>query len=389
MIIAFDAKRAFFNTSGLGNYSRTLIKNICHFYPQNSYKLFSPVPNSNKKNCFPDLPQNAELIFPQTFTGKLISPLWRSWKITEEISRNKAIIYHGLSNELPFNIKYSGAKSIVTIHDLIFLRYPKLYPAFDRTMYALKFKKACMDADSIIAVSTQTKNDLTEFFNINPSKIYVVYQSCDPSYFSFEENKLTYQKIKIKYNLPENYLLYVGTIEERKNLLSLLKALNQLPGNFNLPIVVIGNKRKDYFKIITDFIASNKLQNKVIFPQGVLNSELPFIYNNAQIFIYPSLFEGFGIPVLEALLCKVPVITSNCSSLPEAAGPSSCLINPLAPEEIAQQIQAILNDSDQRKIRVEQGLIYAQNFSAKNTSTQLMNMYGLITGYNSEITKSV
>ncbi|MDQ3190485.1 MAG: glycosyltransferase family 4 protein [Bacteroidota bacterium] len=374
MIIGFDAKRAFFNKSGLGNYSRTLIKSICEYYPENTYELYSPI-YKNENLVFPDLPKNSRVHFPGSVTGKLLSPLWRSFNVTSDISRNNTNIFHGLSNELPFNIKKSGAKTIVTIHDLIFIRFPQLYSPIDRKMYEIKFKKACKDADHIIAVSEQTKNDLITFFNIKSDKISVVYQSCDPSYFTFSENEQQFQKIKQKYNLPENYLLYIGTIEERKNLLTLLKAIKQLPVNIDIPLVVIGNKKKDYFKIIREYIKANNLEKKVIFPERVDNSELPFLYNKAKIFIYPSIFEGFGIPVLEALLCKVPVITSNCSSLPEAAGPFSELTDPTNAEELTLKIRLILSDPEKGITMVEQGLKHAQKFHPKKTSQDLMAIY--------------
>ena len=374
MIVGFDAKRAFFNRSGLGNYSRNLINSVCHYYPENTYQLYSPI-FRKETSAFPVIPTNAEIVFPGSLTGKLFSPVWRSLSLTRKVSFNKTNIYHGLSNELPLNIKKFSSKKIVTIHDLIFLRHPELYAFTDRKIYEIKFKKACHNADTIIAVSAQTKNDLKNYFNIRDEKIKIVYQTCDPLYFNFIPDINESRRVREKYGLPENYLLYLGTIEERKNLLTLLKAIKHLPENTALPLVVIGKKKNDYFRKVIDFIASNHLENKVIFPEGVSNEELPWFYNGAEIFIYPSLFEGFGIPVLEALLCRVPVITSNSSSLPEAAGPSSEFINPSNAEELAFKIQAILSSSEKKRAMIYEGNEWAQKFHPAVTSAELMKAY--------------
>ena len=239
MNIGFDAKRAFLNQSGLGNYSRTLIKSLSEYFPDNHYSLFTTKKNNSDFSTFLSAQKNISIIQPEKFLDKKITANWRSYTITELLTKRKADVYHGLSNELPFNIKQFNGKKIVTIHDLIFLRYPKLYSLIDRNIYNKKFRSACELADVIIATSEQTKNDIIEFYSVDSEKIKVVYQSCNQAFYN-KTDKDAVKKIMSKYNLPENFLLYVGTIEERKNLLTILKALTIIK---DVPLVVVGKKK--------------------------------------------------------------------------------------------------------------------------------------------------
>ncbi|MGB0930862.1 MAG: glycosyltransferase [Chitinophagales bacterium] len=183
MKIGFDAKRAFFNNTGLGNYSRTLIKSLVKYYPDNQYTLYSP--KSIEGSPFAEMQnfKNIEVKTPQTRFQKLLGgSLWRSLQLGNPIKDDQLDIYHGLSHELPRNIHRSRpqTKSIVTIHDLIFLRYPELYSKVDTLIYRQKWKHACQQADKVIAISEQTKSDTIEFLGIEANKIEVVYQSCHP-----------------------------------------------------------------------------------------------------------------------------------------------------------------------------------------------------------------
>jgi glycosyltransferase involved in cell wall biosynthesis len=375
MNIGFDAKRAFFNHSGLGNYSRTLIQSLCNYFPENTYELF--VPGRNGK-AFEKLPKNITLNYPQGIYENLPS-IWRSFGIGENLIAKKTSIYHGLSNELPFNIKSSKVPSVVTIHDLIFLRYPELYPLIDRTIYKIKFRKAALDADVVVATSIQTKDDLINMLNIPEEKIKVVYQSCDPAYFSEFGSESTSKFKSVFPEIPNEFLLSAGTVEERKNLLSILKAINILKPNLSIPLVVIGRKNQQYFKKLLAFIEENHLQKQVIFLENISNDNLKFFYQSAKILIYPSLFEGFGIPVLEALLSGTPVITSKTSSLPEVAGPYSTLINPESPEEIADAIEKLLSDSHMRNVNKTEGRTWAaEKFHPQKSAGEMIKIYSAL-----------
>jgi glycosyltransferase involved in cell wall biosynthesis len=370
--IGFDAKRAFFNRSGLGNYSRTLISSLLKYHPEFNYRLYSP--EYKKTSLFSAYA--SLLSSPEASLDRMFPALWRSYNITKDLKRNQTALCHGLSNELPFSIKDSGIKSIVTIHDLIFLKYPNLYPFVDRQVYHLKFRRACADADVIIAISEATKKDIILYFNTPAEKIKVAYQSCNPSYFTFSPETEKAEKISKKYQLPSQFMLYVGTMEERKNLLTIIKALAMLPPSERIPLVAIGGKRKDYFKKVKEYLQTKKLEHLVIFPEGVEDDELPYFYNQATLFIYPSLYEGFGLPVLEALLCRTPVITSGVSSMPEAGGPASIyLANPADVSEMANSISSLLSAGTERASILHEGFNWAQSFHPEKTSTVVANIY--------------
>jgi len=370
MKIAFDAKRAFLNNSGLGNYARTLIKSLNDNYPDNEYLPFTTKISDNDFKKYCDANKNISIIEPQHFIDKKLRSRWRSYGITPMLNEQAVNVYHGLSNELPFNIKDFKGKKIVSIHDLIFLKFPKLYPYLDRKIYAKKFRHACDIADEIIAVSEETKKDISELYFIPESKISVIYQSCDEGFYkSYTESEK--EAITKKHNLPANYLLYVGTIEERKNLLTIAKALKDVK---DIPLVVVGKKKSYYYKV-KEFLEKNKMENRVIVLENVSNEELALVYQLASIFIFPSFVEGFGIPIIEALISKTPVITSQGSCFPEAGGPNSIYINPSNSDELAVQINMLLNSSEKRTEIAKKGFEYAKRFHPKVISDQMIVIY--------------
>lgn len=369
MKIAFDAKRAFYNNTGLGNYSRNIIRLLSLIYQENKYLLFTP--SIYKSIKFDYNKENTTIVTPNSFAGKVFKAYWRSYLINAQINIEKPDIYHGLSNEIPYGISSIRVKKIVTIHDLIFKRFPNLYKATDRKIYDRKFQYSAKNADIVIAVSKQTANDIEEYYNIKPEKIKVIYQSCNPLFYSAETEDNKKEIIK-KYNLPKNFILYVGTIEERKNLLGLLKAYcyNKL----NIPIVAIGRQTL-YFKSVMEYAINNHIENNLIFIENIKNTELPAFYQLARVFVYPSIFEGFGIPVLEALASGTPVVTSNVSSLPEAAGENSILIDPNNVESIADGLQKAIYDKELRIKMIIEGRKHAKKFTEDIAAKNLMNIY--------------
>jgi len=368
MKIGFDAKRAFYNKTGLGNYSRNIFIYLNKYYPENKYFLFSP----KEKNSYNfENKENAKIILANGFIGKKIPSLWRTFFINKDIENEQLDIYHGLSNELPKGINSNTTKTVVTIHDLIFLRFPKLYKPADRFIYNKKFRYACQKADKIIAISKQTKHDIIRYYKINPEKIEVVYQSCDPIYYK----KCSSQKkelVRKKYNLPSQYILNVGTVEKRKNILSAIKAIKF--GKINTPLVIVGRKTS-YQKEIDRFIDENNLKNKIIFIENVDFLDLPAIYQMSCLFVYPSIFEGFGIPIIEAINSKVPVITSNVSSLPEAGGKNSIYVEPYNIEQIAEAIKKILDNETLKNEMIEKSYNFIQKFRGQNIAKDIMNVY--------------
>jgi glycosyltransferase involved in cell wall biosynthesis len=258
----------------------------------------------------------------------------------------------------------------VTIHDLIFLRYPHLYKRIDRAFYKNKFLASTRMADKIIAISKQTRSDLITFFHTDPDKIEVIYQGCNPAFYekASEQKK---KQVRETYNLPQNYILYVGTIEERKNLLQLIKARHE--NSIDIPLVVIG-KSTPYAKKIMEYIVEKHIPD-VYFLEQVIHSDLPPIYQLSSVFVYPSSFEGFGIPVLEALNSGIPVIAATGSCLEETGGNHSIYVNPENSKEIGNALTKVLSSNELRESMVTEGYKYAMNFRQENTLGKLMELY--------------
>ena len=361
MKIAFDAKRFFHNTSGLGNYLRDLVRILSQFYPENEYLLL----NKNASERGKEILTQPNVYFSETSKGTFA----RQLKMGMDAQNLNADIFHGLSGELPLKWNNTPIKKVVTIHDLIFMRYPEYYSFFDRKIHFWKFKKAAHSADKIIAISEQTKRDIIHFLGVSSDKVEVIYQGC---HHAFKENQPEnlIEKTRQKFSLPKRFILNVGTIEARKNLLNILQAVQ----NTEIPLVVIGRKTK-YYKKAEDFIRKNKMENQIFFLENVSVEELAVIYKMADIFVYPSFFEGFGIPVIEALFSKTVVVTSNTSCLPEAGGENSVYVNPDSAEDLKSKITYLWNSQSERERRAEKGFEFVQKFSDENIAHQLMNFY--------------
>lgn len=372
MRIGFDAKRAVQNYTGLGNYSRYILKNLCKFYPQNEYILFAPRRKQNEQlnQLFEEYKQ-IEVVYPIQYIWRTLSSLWRVWRVTSRFINDSIQIYHGLSNELPLNIRRSKIKSVVTLHDLIFLHFPQYYKPIDRKIYTYKFRKACENASQIIAISECTKRDIIRLFNIPENKIEVIYQGCDESFLK-EVSAEKKKEVKEKYNLPDQYILNVGSIEERKNVLLAVQALTQLPENIHLVIV---GKRTSYTQKVDTFIQDNKLQNRVHIYSNVSFRDLPTFYQQAEIFVYPSRYEGFGIPIIEALHSGVPVIGATGSCLEEAGGPESVYVDPDNVDELAKSFNEILSNPEKKERMIAAGKEYVKRFSDEKLTRQLIDIY--------------
>ena len=379
MNIGFDAKRAYHNGTGLGHYSRTLIRSLAEHFPQHEYYLFNPKPSE----LFQLNGKNIHEVLPTKLLHKTLSSVWRSAWVMDDLEKFDIDIYHGLSNEIPLDIHKSGIRSVVTIHDVIFERYPEQYSKIDVEIYKRKFKYACEHADKVIAISEQTKKDIMEFYKTPENKITVCYQSCNPAFAQTVSEKAK-QQVKEKYSLPGQYFLYVGSIIERKNLLGICKALYLLRNELKLPLVVIGDGTK-YKQQVKDFIKQNGLDDQIIFlsenPLAKLSSsflkadDFPAIYQSAIAMIYPSFFEGFGIPVLEALCSRLPVITSNVSCLPEAGGDGAYYVDPNSAEEIAEGMKTIFADGSFTDALKEKGWQHAQKFTQQKCADEVMKVY--------------
>ena len=374
--IGFDAKRAYHNRTGLGNYSRTLLQGLSLFYPQHHYFLFNPTPS---KLYTPPSTQFTE-VNPGNLLGKLLPSMWRRHWMKRDIEQ-RVDLYHGLSHELPAGLHKGKVKTVVTMHDLIFEHFPDQYHRNDIMMYRSKFKHACETADHIISISESTQKDLIQLYQIPAHRISVCYQSCDPRFLqSATQQQLA--KFELEFKMPFRYFLSVGSIIERKNLLNTCNAFFELNPPSDVKLLVLG-KGGTYKEKVKDFIQQKKLSDRILFLDEIkdeywIEQNLPHIYHNALALLYPSIMEGFGIPVLEAMSSSTAVITSGQSSLLEAGADAALFVDPLQPSSITQAMKAILFDETLRQQHIQQGLLAVNKFSLQQTTHAVMNVYSSI-----------
>ena len=307
-VIGFDAKRAAQNRTGLGNYSRFVIRGLAKWVPNLRLYLFTPC--AEKTNAIAGIDKLAAVTLhhPEGFFWRHFRALWRQWGVSADAANKKVKLFHGLTGELPWGLHRKGIMSVVTIHDLIFLRYPRYYHLIDRWIYHWKFRSACCRADRIIAVSECTKRDIMHFFGTPEEKISVVYQGCDERFRQPVSDTIK-KEVRARYQLPEHYILYVGSIEERKNLMLLAEALPLLKDK-NLQVVAVG-RRTSYANRIDAFIRSHDLTNRFRMVSGVPSVDLPVFYQLAKRGKSAGATWKDGAKQVESVLTKAGVSTSD------------------------------------------------------------------------------
>ena len=356
-IIGYDAKRIVSNGTGLGSYGRTLINDLSS-HPIN-LRLYAP--DEGRKDLREQIVKHDNVTFCYPHTS-LFTSLWRSHGIIKDLQRDGVQLYHGLSGELPVGIRKSGIKSVVTIHDLIFLRHPEYYHWIDTKIYAWKFRQTLREADHIIAISECTKRDIMEYGHIDESRISVIYQSFAPRFSVSAE----------RHEAEKRYILSVGSIEERKNILLAVKALPYLPEDVNL--VIVGRHTK-YTDQVSDYIKTHNLSHRIQILHGVTDEELPALYAGAEAFVYPSRYEGFGIPIVEAISMGLPVVACTGSCLEEAGGPDSLYVDPDDEQAMAQAIRQSLKGAEGREQRIIRSREYIRRFEGADVASQVIRLY--------------
>ncbi|KQS31453.1 glycosyltransferase family 1 protein [Dyadobacter sp. Leaf189] len=368
MRIGFDAKRAFANKTGLGNYSRFILEALLRYEKTNEYLAYTP---RNTQDLFPTFPSGS-IRFPDKWIDQKLSSYWRYSRISKQLSEERVELFHGLSNEIPQGLSARNIRSVVTIHDLIFERLPHLFKPVDRLIYRHKFRSACARADEVVAVSEQTKRDLVDLYQVDPGKIKVIYQDSSSIFRQPSDDRLNAEILQ-KYQLNKPYVLCVGTLEERKNQHRLVEAFAQSNAK-NFELVLIG-KATPYLAKINESIARGKLQNRVKVLHNIPSDHLPAFYQQATVFAYISVYEGFGIPILEALHSGIPVLSAKGSCLEEAGGKGGLYADPLKTEEVSQQLNRLLTDQSLRSDLIQAGKLHVAQFDAKQIAAQLTMLY--------------
>jgi glycosyltransferase involved in cell wall biosynthesis len=367
MNLGFDAKRVFHNATGLGNYSRDVLRILHAHRPEHVCFAYTPRPGPLP---FEISGERFHVRGPRGSLARALPALWRTRGIVGDLRRDGVRLFHGLSNELPLGIERSGIASAVTVHDLIFERFPELYSPIDRRIYAAKARSAARRAGIVVAISEQTKRDLVELYGVAPGRIRVVYQTCHEA-FRTPVPQARLGEVAARYELPRTFLLAVGTIERRKNLLLALRALEALPG---VPLVAVG-RPTPYAEELYAFARAHGLEGRVRLLSGVSTADLAAMYRLATIALYPSIFEGFGIPIVEALFSGTPVVTTRGGCFAEAGGAGSAYVDPHDPEELREVLAGLLADEGRRAAMREAGLRHVERFSEEAIAAALDAAY--------------
>ena len=367
MIVGVDAKRIVRNGTGLGSYGRTLVNDLLR-RGDSELKLRLYAPDEGKDSLRGQIIEGATFCYPTekpSDVGALRKAWWRSRGIVKDLKRDGVSVYHGLSGELPIGLRKAGIPGVVTIHDLIFMRHPEYYHWIDTKIYEWKFRQTLREAAHIIAISERTRQDIIELGGAEyADRISVIYQSFSPR-FTKEISASKKAEVKQRYELPARYVLNVGTIERRKNLLLVAEALDLLPKDIHL--VAVGRK--------TDYAEELPKDERIHLLSGVPDDDLAAIYAMGEAFAYPSRYEGFGIPIIEAIAAGLPVVACTGSCLEEAGGPYCRYVDPDNPTEMAEALQMSLRGAYDREQRIAKSREYIKRFEGRDVAGQVIDIY--------------
>lgn len=372
MRIGIDARPMVSEGTGVGSYTLNLIRNLGALDSKNRYTLFS----SSFKDRIPfkslRLPHNFELK-DYRVPNRVLRGLWNYLSYPPvEVFTGEIDIFHS-PHSIPIPIK--KAKLIVTIHDLFFLKYPELVDRYVREDHRRLSMGYLSKANKIITVSNSSKKDIIELLKVDPDLIDVIYEGVDNT-FRVIKDETSLKNIRERYKLPQKFILFIGTLSPRKNPNGLIEAIAELKkrGLQDLCLVMVGPKGWRAEETLR-LISKRNLEDCVRYLGYVPYEDMPFIYNISSLLVYPSLYEGFGLPPLEAMACGVPVIASNVSSMPEVLEDSALLVNPYDPYEIADSIENVIQNKSLRDSFIQRGLKKVKSYSWEDTAKRVIKIY--------------
>lgn len=354
MKIGINVQLSIGEKTGIGNYIYYLTKALENVDPINQYCYFTYQKYLSQ--------------------GSWLRILWEQFILPRDIKNEGADVIHLPDYALPI-MDWSSRPYIITVHDLAFILYPETFSKGKLLTKLLLIKPSLAKARMIIAVSENTKKDLIDVYKVPAEKIRVVYNGVDVEQFKPLEKSGVNRRLK-ELNLTPGYILYVGTLEPRKNVPALIKAYKLLKEKYNIKerLVIGGGKGwlyDDIFKLVSEL----ELIDDIVFTGYVKAQDLPYLYNGAKVFVYPSLYEGFGLPPIEAMACGVPVVTGNVSSLPEVVGDAGIQISPTDVDSLAEAIHKIISIPEYAAELSAKGLERCKQFTWEETAKKTMAVY--------------
>ena len=356
--------------SGIANYLLNLVLNLKKVDQRNEYVLFF----GSEKNV-PGQIAGAGVecnISKMPTTNQALKILWAHFMLPLKLKRMKIDLFHEPASAAPL---FNSCNTVVTVHDIAYERIPHCYRFRDRAYFRALSKKGLERANRIIAVSHSTKNDIVDRYSISPGKIRVIYEGIDEIYRRLHDKERC-KNIRKFYKIDRDFILYVSGITPRKNLVRLIKAFKILKDRKEIDslLVFVGEKAW-WSEEVFEEVKSSGMENDVIFCGYVPKEHLLCLYSEASVFVFPSLYEGFGLPVLEAMACGCPVVASNTSSLPEICGGAGLLFDPLDVEGLSDAIYRVITDSSLRQDLIEKGIERTRAFSWRRSAEETLAVY--------------
>lgn len=364
MKIAVDARSANREkVSGGGIYLKNLLRGIAQLDSKNDYLLFI---DSELNNSFPVQKENFQ-------TKTLKSAIaWTQLRLPHALFAHRPDVYFSPHHWLP--ALTPKCRKVVTIHDLSFLKYPQYFGLKTSLYFKMSTYHAVKAADKIITISHNSKKDLLHHYSVDEKKIKVIHLGCD-EIFHFPLDDAQSQKILVKYQIGNKYIFFLGDLHLRKNVDRLIKAFEQVKKKKKTEHKLVITGKKDWLsQQIYNLIGNSKVKDEIILTGYVPREVLPYLMGNAEMFVFPSLFEGFGMPLLEAMAARTPIITSNTTSMPEIAGDAAILVNPQSIDEIANAIEQLLENESLREDLVQKGSHQVKKFSWQKTARETLNL---------------
>lgn len=363
--------------TGIGYYTEGLVKHIIKQHPQNEYFInaFSyKRPEEAKETLLLYKSTNTRVNVCRFMPLKIYKLIWNIFPIPYYVFfREKADITHFFNYYIP---PFVRGKKITTIHDMTIKTYPETVRLTSRVMAKLNLRTTCKRATRIITSSEFSKSEIVKYLKVSPEKISVLYSGVDLNVYKPCKDEDAKERIKHKYGISKEYYLYLGTLEPRKNIERLILAYSMLKEESkDIPKLVIAGKKGWMYEDIFNVVSEKNLKKHVIFTGYVDSEDAPILMSAAVAFVFPSLYEGFGMPPLEAMACGTPVITSNCASLPEVVGDAAILVNPYSVEEIMDALKQVYVDKEVSRILAKRGEERAKLFAWDKISHMLYEIY--------------
>lgn len=361
MKIGIDIRSTLKRKTGVGHYTLNLVNHLAKIDTVNEYVLYSRIKFFSREKKLPPLP------------GSNFYHRVNRFDLPLDLVIGKVDIFHTSSYNLS---PPKTGKLVITVHDVIHKAYPMGHSKDTREEIDGNLRRVLKKADRLIAISQTTKTDILKWYSVYEEKIKVIYPGVNEQVNQIEKSNSLFNRLKEKYNISDKFLLFVGTIEPRKNIEGLIKAYRILKRKHRLPhqLVIVGMKGWMYSGVF-DLAKNSGLEEEIIFTDYISTEDLNLFYNFADVFIYPSFYEGFGFPIVEAFRCGTPVITSNTSSCAEIAGDAAILIDPYDPGEIVEAVLKTVDDVGLRNKLKDKGLDRAKLFLWEDAAKKTLELF--------------